>query len=60
CFHFREGVGVLPAFGDFTGMHAVQRVPGDQVHAVTADLVRPLGPATSQPLNCPPCLPSNT
>lgn len=60
CFHFRHEVGVLPAFGDFTGMHPVQRLPGDQVHAVTADAVRPLGPPVSQPLNCPPCLPSNT
>jgi uncharacterized protein len=67
CFHFRDGVGVLPAFGDFTGMHPVQRAPGDRVFVVTADAVRPLAPAgppatppATQPLNCPACLPSNT
>ncbi len=34
CFHFRGGVGVLPAFGAFTGMHPVRRSPGDRVYAV--------------------------
>jgi hypothetical protein len=27
CFHFGPSVGVLPAFGEFTGMHRVQRGP---------------------------------
>jgi DNA ligase-associated metallophosphoesterase len=34
CFHFRAGVGVLPAFGAFTGMHPVRRGAGDRVYAV--------------------------
>lgn len=34
CFHFGPEVGVLPAFGDFTGMRAIRRVPGDRVYVV--------------------------
>ncbi len=34
CFHFGTQLGVLPAFGDFTGGHLVQRAPGDRVFAV--------------------------
>ena len=37
CFHFTPDVAVLPAFGAFTGMHAVRRVPGDRVWAVVDD-----------------------
>jgi DNA ligase-associated metallophosphoesterase len=40
CFHFGPRVGVLPAFGDFTGMHAVQAEPGDRVCVVANDRVR--------------------
>ncbi len=25
CFHFSAGLGVLPAFGSFTGMHPIRR-----------------------------------
>lgn len=39
CFHFSERCGVLPAFGAFTGMHAVQRAPGDRVFAIAEDRV---------------------
>lgn len=39
CFHFGAQVGVLPAFGDFTGMHAVRPVPGDRLFAVAEDAV---------------------
>ncbi len=46
CFWFgdpaRHAVGVLPAFGDFTGMHPVQRRPGDRVWAVADEAVREL------------------
>lgn len=42
CFHFGPQVGVLPAFGAFTGMHAVRAAPGDQVFVSTGDAVRPL------------------
>lgn len=34
CFHFGDHVGVLPAFGAFTGMHAVRVGEGDRVFAV--------------------------
>ena len=39
CFHFTERCGVLPAFGAFTGMHAVQRAAGDRVFAIAEDQV---------------------
>ncbi len=46
CFWFgdsaQHAVGVLPAFGDFTGMHPIQRRPGDRVWAVAGDVVREL------------------
>ncbi|MBI3367307.1 MAG: ligase-associated DNA damage response endonuclease PdeM [Burkholderiales bacterium] len=34
CFHFGAQVGVLPAFGPFTGMHALPREPGDRLYAI--------------------------
>jgi DNA ligase-associated metallophosphoesterase len=34
CFHFGPAVGVLPAFGEFTGMHPARPGPGDRVYAV--------------------------
>ncbi|MES2977170.1 MAG: ligase-associated DNA damage response endonuclease PdeM [Pseudomonadota bacterium] len=34
------GVGVLPAFGDFTGMHAIARQSGDRVFAIAGDTIR--------------------
>ena len=44
CFWFgdpaRHAVGVLPAFGDFTGMHPIQRRVGDRVWAVADEAVR--------------------
>ena len=43
CFHFGPDVGVLPAFGAFTGMHAVRPAPGDRVFAAAGDSVRELG-----------------
>ncbi|HJV63095.1 MAG TPA: ligase-associated DNA damage response endonuclease PdeM [Albitalea sp.] len=39
CFHFGARVGVLPAFGSFTGMHAIKRAEGDRVFAVADDQV---------------------
>jgi DNA ligase-associated metallophosphoesterase len=42
CFHFGPAVGVLPAFGDFTGMHVLPRAPGDRVFVIADDVVRPL------------------
>ena len=35
CFLFGDRVGVLPAFGAFTGMHPIQPKPQDRVYAVT-------------------------
>jgi uncharacterized protein len=34
CFWFGERAGVLPAFGEFTGMHTVRPAPGDRVFVV--------------------------
>lgn len=39
CFHFRPQVGVLPAFGSFTGMHPIRAEAGDRVFAVADDQV---------------------
>ena len=38
-FHVGARVTVLPAFGSFTGMHPVQRAPGDRIFAVADDAV---------------------
>ena len=43
CFHFGAEVGVLPAFGAFTGMHPVRPGPGDRVFVAADDSVRELG-----------------
>jgi uncharacterized protein len=40
CFHFGSRCGVLPAFGEFTGMHTVRPAPGERVFAVVEDEVR--------------------
>ena len=42
CFHFGEHVGVLPAFGAFTGMHVLPRGPADRVYVIAEDSVRAL------------------
>jgi DNA ligase-associated metallophosphoesterase len=39
CFWQREGITVLPAFGPFTGMHAVRRVPSERVYAIAGHQV---------------------
>jgi DNA ligase-associated metallophosphoesterase len=39
CFQFADGLGVLPAFGDFTGGHVVRRRPADRVFAIAAGQV---------------------
>ncbi len=39
CFWFGAQVGVLPAFGSFTGMHAVRAAPGDRLFGVAGDSV---------------------
>ena len=42
CFWFSGRVGVLPAFGAFTGMHPIRRGPGDRVFAIADEQVREL------------------
>jgi DNA ligase-associated metallophosphoesterase len=37
CFWLRAGLGILPAFGDFTGGARIHREAGDRVVAVAAD-----------------------
>lgn len=49
CFHFADDLGVLPAFGGFTGMHPVRRAVGDRVYALTGEAVVPLGPVGGPP-----------
>ena len=39
CFRFGEQLGLLPAFGDFTGLHVPARQPGERVFAVVDDRV---------------------
>jgi uncharacterized protein len=51
CFWFGDErarpVGVLPAFGRFTGMHPIDRSVGDRVFAVADDAVRGVPAAAS-------------
>lgn len=42
CFHFGATVGVLPAFGEFTGSASVRPAPGDRLVVIAGDEVRPL------------------
>lgn len=42
AFHFGATVGVLPAFGAFTGLHVMPRVAGDRVFVIAGDTVRAL------------------
>lgn len=42
CFHLGPAVGVLPAFGGFTGMHVLPRGPADRVFVIAGDEVRAL------------------
>jgi DNA ligase-associated metallophosphoesterase len=40
CFHFGAAVGVLPAFGPFTGLQEIERGEGERVFALADDVVR--------------------
>lgn len=44
CFWMGQGLGVLPAFGSFTGMHAVEPEPGDRLYALAEERVVALPP----------------
>ena len=48
CFHLGEHVGVLPAFGGFTGMHPVRPLPGERVYVIADDVVRALPAQTAR------------
>jgi len=39
-----QAVGILPAFGSFTGMHRIEPRAGDRIYPVAGDVVRALGP----------------
>ncbi len=39
CFYFTDNQGVLPAFGEFTGMAEVQPRAGDQVFVIAEDII---------------------
>jgi uncharacterized protein len=45
CFWFGAQVGVLPAFGAFTGLHTIRAAPDDRVFAATDARVIELGAA---------------
>ncbi len=45
CFWLGDEVGVLPAFGSFTGMHRIDVRPGDRIFALADGVVRALPPA---------------
>lgn len=49
CFWFSQQVGVLPAFGAFTGMQAIRAAPGERVFAATAERVFELRRAPTSP-----------
>ena len=44
CFHFGPAVGVLPAFGEFTGLHVMPRDAQDRVFVIQGDCVRAVPP----------------
>jgi uncharacterized protein len=44
CFWLGLSVGVLPAFGSFTGMHRIEPREGDRIFPVAGDVVRALPP----------------
>jgi metallophosphoesterase superfamily enzyme len=39
CYWFGENQGVLPAFGEFTGMHTIQPKKGDQIFVIAENQV---------------------
>jgi uncharacterized protein len=47
CFWFGDAVGVLPAFGSFTGMHRIEPRAGDRIFPVAGNVVRALPPQNS-------------
>ena len=39
CFYFGQSNGILPAFGEFTGLHILQPKPDDEVFVITGNNV---------------------
>lgn len=39
CFYFSDSFGILPSFGDFTGLYGIKPKDGDQIFVVTAETV---------------------
>ena len=58
CFWFGANVGVLPAFGEFTGYVDVEPMPGDQVWIVANDQVIPVGRRERGPATSPSAAPA--
>lgn len=50
CFWFTGRLGLLPAFGDFTGSAIVRPAEGDRVFAVAGESVLEWDPATGRPV----------
>lgn len=44
CFVFGERLGVLPAFGELTGLASVQSAPGDRLYVCAEEMVLALPP----------------
>jgi DNA ligase-associated metallophosphoesterase len=42
CFLFGEQAALLPAFGSFTGLHVLERLPGQRCYAIAGGEVIPL------------------
>jgi len=49
CFWFSPHMGVLPAFGSFTGMQAIKPAKGERIYASAADRVFELLPKPKPP-----------
>jgi uncharacterized protein len=43
CFWFGDAMGVMPAFGEFTGTHTIQPKKGDQVFVIAENRVMQIG-----------------
>jgi uncharacterized protein len=39
CFHFGVEIGILPAFGSFTGLYKIQATKKDQIFAITKEKI---------------------
>jgi DNA ligase-associated metallophosphoesterase len=51
CFYFAENYAVLPAFGRFTGLHAVKPKKKDHVFAIVNKKILDLSATPYQPIN---------